>query len=95
MRWISRMIKAKKCVFFCLWEEGLKTSEQPRIEDQWSRFAKLRSVLLGQRNLAQQTLEIVISGCDNPEQAETEFRREILKLIEVKTNGLVAYASTR
>jgi exosortase len=85
----------KEYVFFCLWEDGLKTSERPRIEDQWSRFAKLRSVLLGQRNLAQQTLEIVVSGCDSPEQAESAFRREIVKLIEVKTNGLVADASTR
>jgi hypothetical protein len=52
-------------------------------------------VLLGPRNLAQQTLEIVVSGCDSPEQAETAFRREIVKLIAVKTNGLVADASTR
>jgi hypothetical protein len=52
-------------------------------------------VLLGQRNLAQQTLEIVISGYDSPEKAEAAFRHEIVKLIEVKTNGLVDHASTR
>jgi exosortase len=85
----------KEYVFFCLWEEGLESSERPRIEYGWTQLARLRSVLLGQRNLAQQTLEIVISGYDSPEKAEAAFHREIVKLIEVKTNGLVAYASTR
>jgi hypothetical protein len=34
-------------------------------------------------------------GDDSPEKAEAAFRREIVKLIEVKTNGLVDHASTR
>ena len=83
----------KEYVFFCLWEEGLKSSERPRIEDKWSRFARLRSVLLGQRNLGQQTLEIVISDYDSAEKAETAFRREIVTLIQTGTNELVADAS--
>jgi hypothetical protein len=65
----------------------------------WPNFLVNRSCqqtrARGHGNLAQQTLEIVVSGCDSPEQAETAFRREIVKLIEVKTNGLVADASTR
>ena len=85
----------KEYVFFCLWEEGLGSSERPRIEDKWSRLASLRSVLLGQRNLAQQTLEIVISGCATPEKAETAFRREIVTLIEARMNDVVADASNR
>jgi hypothetical protein len=85
--------QGKKYVFFCLWEEGSKTSERPRIEDQWNRSAKLRSVLLGQRNLAQQTLEVVVSGYDRPEQAETAFRREIASLIQTRTNPLVVATS--
>ena len=36
-------------VFYCLWENGLKVSEQPRIQDKWSRLANLESVRLGQR----------------------------------------------
>jgi exosortase len=79
----------KKYVFFCLWEDGLKASEQPRIDDHWNRLAKLRSVLLGQRNLGQQTLEIVITGYDNPKQAEAAFRREIVRLIEKERNNLI------
>jgi hypothetical protein len=72
----------KEYVFFCLWEEGLKSSELPWIKDTWSRFSRLRSVLLGQRNLAQQTLEIVISGYDSHQKAESAFRREIVTLID-------------
>ena len=83
----------EKYVFFCLWEEGVKTSERPRLEDQWSRSANLRSALLGQRNLAQQTLEVVITGYDSPEQAETAFRREMASLIQARTNPLVVAAS--
>jgi exosortase len=79
----------KKYVFFCLWEDGVKTSERPRIDDHWSRLAKLRSVLLGQRNLGQQTLEVVITGYDNPKQAEAAFRSEIVRLIEKEPNKLI------
>jgi hypothetical protein len=52
-------------------------------------------VLLGQRNLAQQTLEIVVSGYDTPEKAEIAFRREMVNLIQTGTKVLVADASNR
>lgn len=83
----------KEYVFFCLWEEGLKNSEPPRVEDKETRFARLRSVLVGQRNLGQQTLEVVISGYDSPEQAETAFRREMASLIQARTKPLVVATS--
>jgi exosortase len=78
----------KVYVFFCLWEDGLKSSERPRIEDKWGRLPKLRSVVLGQRNLGQQTLEIVTTGYGSSEQAETAFRSEIVRLIETEPNKL-------
>jgi exosortase len=83
----------KEYVFFCLWEDGLKPSIRPRVEDKWSWQARLRSVLLGQRTLAQQTLEVVISGYDSPQQAETAFRREMASLIQTRTNPLVVATS--
>jgi exosortase len=84
---------SKDYVFFCLWEDGLKSSERPRPQDKWSQLTRLRSVLSGQRNLAQQSLEIVISGYDTPEQAQTAFRREIVTLINTGTEDVVADAS--
>ena len=85
----------KEYVFFCIWEDGLKSSERPRIEDKLSRLMRLQSVLLGERYLAQQTLEVVISGYDSSEKAETAFAREIVTLIDTKSNDLVAEASNR
>jgi hypothetical protein len=69
-------------------------SLQPRNGvDLQNQLPKIAAV--GKRNLVQQTLEIVSSGYDSLEKAEAAFRREIVKLIEVKTNGLVDHASTR
>ena len=81
-------------VFFCVWENGLKSSERPRGQDKWSQFTRLRAVLRGERSLAQQTLEVVISGYRNQAEAEAAFRREIATLIETSSETLVA-ASNR
>ena len=51
-------------VFFCLWEEGLRASERPWIQDEWTPVARLESALFGKRSLGQQVLEIVISETD-------------------------------
>jgi len=83
----------KEYVFFCVWEDGLKSSEPPRSQDKWSQLTRLRSVLLGERGLAQQTLEIVISGYENQGEAETAFRREIATLIEIGSDNLVVATS--
>jgi exosortase len=87
--------EGKEYVFFCVWEDGLKSSERPRGQDKWSQLTRLRSVLLGERGLAQQTLEIVISGYENQAEAEAAFRREIATLIEIGSGNLVAAASDR
>jgi exosortase len=85
----------KEYVFFCVWEDGLKSSESLRSQDNWSQLTRLRSVLLGERGLAQQTLEIVISGYKNQAEAETALRREIATLIETGSHDLIAAASRR
>jgi len=48
-----------------------------------TRFAKLESVLLGERNLGQQVLEIVIFGCDKPKSAEAALRRDVGAMIQI------------
>jgi exosortase len=69
-------------VFFCLWEDGLRTSERPWIQDEWTPVARLVSVLFGKRNLGQQVLEVIISGYGTPEEADAAFRREITGMIQ-------------
>jgi exosortase len=69
-------------VYFCLWQDGLKSREQLRIRDHWDdRLVGLESVLLGERNLAQQTLEIVVFGYSTSEEAENALRRQMESLI--------------
>lgn len=69
-------------VFFCLWEDCAKQPERSRIRDEWNQFAKLESVLLGERNLGQQVLEIVIFGYDKPEEAEAALCRDVEAMIQ-------------
>lgn len=68
-------------VFFCLWEDRAKQLEQPRIRDEWNQLATLESVFLGERNLGQQVLEIVIFGYDKPEEAEAALCHEVKAMI--------------
>jgi len=81
-------------VFYCLWQDRPKTTNQPRVGDDWdnrlvglesgdrnNRLVRLESVLLGERNLGQQTLELVISGYNTPEEAEGALRRQMEDLI--------------
>ena len=82
-------------VFYCLWVQRSKSSDWPLTGDEPTRLARLRSVLLGERKLGQQTLEIVVSGYDTPEKAEIAFRREMVNLIQTGTKDLVANASNR
>jgi exosortase len=71
------------CVFYCLWEDRFKSGEQLRIRDLWDdRIVGLESALLGERNLGQQTLEIVISGYTDSQEAEDALRRQMENFIQ-------------
>jgi hypothetical protein len=52
------------------------------MRDNWDdRLVGLESVLLGERNLGQQTLEIVISGYATSQEAEGALRHQIENFI--------------
>jgi hypothetical protein len=68
-------------VFYCLWQDSSKGVVRPRIWDPWTRFARLESVVLDERNLAQQNLEIVIFGYATSQEVEGALRRQMEKLI--------------
>jgi exosortase len=71
-------------VYFCVWQDRLKSGEQLRIRDHWDdRLVGLESVLLGERNLAQQTLEIVIFGYATSQEAESAFRHQMQNLVRI------------
>jgi hypothetical protein len=70
-------------VFFCLWEDHLKSVALPNLRLDWTRSAKFESVLRGERNLGQQVLELVIFGNTTAEQAESALRLQIENLIRI------------
>ena len=71
-------------VFFCLWQDRLKSEEHLRVRDNWDdRLVGLESVLLGERNLGQQTLEIVIAGYATSQDAEGALRRQMEHLVRI------------
>jgi hypothetical protein len=73
----------------------VKSSGRLSSQDKWSAPTRLGSVLHGERGLAQETLEIVISGHKNLAEAEIVFRREIATLVEIDSDTLLAGASNR
>jgi hypothetical protein len=81
-------------VFYCLWQDRREAGEPLRIRDHWdSRLVALESVLLGERNLGQQTLEIVIFGYSTPEEAEGALRRQMGNLIKILADEKAADAA--
>ena len=70
-------------VFFCFWQDGSRQAEQYAVRTDWNRMEGLESVLLGERNLGQQTLEIVVAGSPTAEEAEASLRRQAESLIHV------------
>ena len=68
-------------VFFCLWQDGSKGPIRPRMLDPWTRLARFETVLLGERNLGQQVLEIVIFGYATHQEAGAALRRQMEELI--------------
>ena len=81
-------------VFYCLWQDRPKTSQPPNVGDGWNnrlvglesgdrndRLVRFESVLLGERNLGQQILEIVISGYNKPEEAEAALFQDVQTMI--------------
>jgi exosortase len=66
-------------VFFCLWEDG---AEKQAGFGRSKSLDRLRSVLAGRRGLGQQTLEIVLNGCENIQDAERALRQRLPDLIQ-------------
>jgi exosortase len=69
-------------VFFCQWEDGAENQDGLEASRQADR---LRSVLAGRRILGQQTLEIILTGCDSLQKAEAELRMGLPELILPET----------
>jgi hypothetical protein len=68
-------------VFYCLWEDraSARSPETTRL----SYGNRLASVLEGRRNLGQRSLEVVVWGLRDTEQARAALQRQLEKLLAV------------
>ena len=66
-------------VFYCLWED--RSPIQAFDTMALSYKNRLEPVLAGRRNSGQRSLELALWGCEDSQQAETEFRRQLTSLI--------------
>jgi hypothetical protein len=72
-------------VFYLIWEEGNRDLDSIVIGQDWSGISRLQRVWLGQRNLGQQTLEIVLSGATSDEEARTTLQAELGKIVQIRS----------
>jgi exosortase len=68
-------------VFFCLWENQNADAGQSAQEQDYSRANRLQRVLSGQRNLGQQSLEVIMAGFESSEEAEAAFREQMKTML--------------
>ena len=69
-------------VFHCRWEAGVENSSY--VEHESARFNLVRGIWAGRGNKGQKVLEIIISGCEDSEQARAALVRQLEKMIAVK-----------
>jgi exosortase len=71
-------------VFQCRWEGGM--GKEAYVQHETTRFNLLRGIWAGRGNKGQKVLEIIISGCEDSEQAKAALVRQLEKLITVKSS---------
>jgi exosortase len=75
-------------VFFCQWQDGDEAPRGLRLpRGQLAVADRLQLASQGKRRMGQQTLEIVVSGCENFQKAEREVRSRLPELIRLGQPG--------
>jgi exosortase len=69
-------------VFHCRWEAG--AGKDTYVDHESARYNLIRAIWTGRGDQGQKVLEFVISGMDDPEQANQALARELEKLIKVE-----------
>jgi hypothetical protein len=72
-------------VFYLIWEDGNRDVNPTVMGQDWSGISRLQQVCFGQRNLGQQTLEIVLSGATSDQEARTTLQAELGKIVQIRS----------
>ena len=70
-------------VFYLIWENGNRDVVPSALSQDWSGISRLQRVWFGQRNLGQETLEIVLSGAISDGEARTTLQAELGKIVQI------------
>jgi hypothetical protein len=69
-------------VFYLIWEEGNRDLDPAIFAQDWSGISQLQRAWLGQRNLGQQSLEILLFGVSETE-ARTNLKEQLGKIVRI------------
>jgi exosortase len=72
-------------VFYLIWEKGNRDVDPTALSQDWSGLSRLQRVWFGQRNLGQQSFEIVLSGAISDEEAKTTLQAELGKIVQIQS----------
>ena len=68
-------------VFYLLWEQGNRDLHV--LDQDWSGISRLQRIWIGQRNLGQQSVEIVLTGATSDEEARTALKAGVEKMVHL------------
>jgi exosortase len=71
-------------VFFTIWEEANLDGKSRTLGQDWSGWSRVQRAFARQRNLGQQSLEFVLSGALNYEEAVSIFRARLPGLVQCR-----------
>ena len=70
-------------VYYTVWEEANLDADPALVKQDWSGFSRLQRVWLAQRNLGQQSVEIVLSGVRDEQEARTALQAKLGDIVRV------------
>ena len=70
-------------VFYCLWQDNMDV-QQIESDEILSWGSRLGNVLAGKRNLGQRSLELVVWGLQDAQQADEVFERQLEQILRVE-----------
>jgi exosortase len=70
-------------VFYLIWEQTNRDAATSTIRQDWSGWSRLQRVWLGQRNLGQQSLEIVLTGPASAADAAAALKEDLGKIVRI------------
>ena len=70
-------------VYYLVWEEGNRDINELGASQDWSGFSRLQRVWLGQRNVGQQSLEIILGGTKDEREAQTALQTKLNSFVRM------------